>query len=480
MDMTTDVKDADILFRSAVDLAADIRSKALSPVEITEAMIARIEAVDGRVNAFCTPMFDIARDKARRAEAAQMKGEFWGPLHGVPYAIKDSTDYKGVRTTTGNVSFLDHVASDHGPSVGRLEAAGGIPLGKTTTPDMAWKALTDSPTFGITHNPWNLDYNPGGSSGGSSAAVAAGMAPLATGTDGAGSIRVPASFCGIYGLKPSFGRVPLMLPNANNHTHEGPMTRTVSDAALMLDVMAGPDDRDQYSLEGSGHGFLANLETDLTGKRIGWSPTLGHTGHIDPEVAEICARAVRRFEDLGCIVEEVPLDLSVSMEIAKTNWQAIMASIAIIRLGEHNDRMDPALVACGREGMKASAGEFLANKAKTYQEYQKVTRFFDEFDLLITPTVACLPLRNGELIPPEFPQSDWDWMEWAPFSSPFNLFHQPAASVPAALSRSGLPVGLQIVGPRHQDLAVLQASRAYERACPWATELAAEIRARLG
>ncbi|MBT4638805.1 MAG: amidase [Deltaproteobacteria bacterium] len=462
--MSTD----ELLYKPAVNIAAEIRSKKLSPVEVTEAVIERIEALNTQINAFCTPMFDIARDKARQAEAAQMRGEFWGPLHGVPYSIKDSTDYAGVRTTTGCVAFKDNIALDHSPSVKRLEAAGGIPLGKTVTPDMAWKGLTDSPLLGTTRNPWNLQYNPGGSSGGSAAAVATGMGPLATGTDGAGSIRIPASFTGVYGLKPSFGRVPITLPNVNQHTHEGPITRTVSDAALMLDLMCGPDDRDLYSLEGKDFGFLANLNTDIKGLKVGWSSTLGFSGRIDAEVIQTCEKAAMNFESLGCSIEETALDLSVSMEVAKRNWQAIMAALVLYKLPHAIDQMDPALVACAREAESRPVGAFLYDKIRAFEDYQKLTTYFTDFDLLLTPTVACLPIQNGRLLPEGYPDHDWDWMEWAPFSSPFNLFHNPAASVPAGFSANGLPIGLQIIGPRHCDLLVLQASMAYETAHPWA------------
>lgn len=292
------MRSTDIASTSATELAQAIRERRLSPVEVTDAFIARIEALNPKLNAFCTPMFEIARHKARLAEAAQMRGSFWGPLHGVPYAIKDSTDYAGVPTTNSCLALKHNIPAQHSPSVERLEAAGGIPLGKTTTPDMAWKGLTDSRLFGETGNPWKLVCNPGGSSGGSAAAIAAGMVPLATGTDGAGSIRIPASFCGVFGLKPSFGRVPLTLPNVNQHTHEGPITRTVADAALMLDVMAGPDDRDLYSLEGRGTGYLAHHD-DHPGKlRIGWSATLGFVDKLDPQVLAVARRQPTRLQSL--------------------------------------------------------------------------------------------------------------------------------------------------------------------------------------
>ncbi len=460
----------DLHWMDASEIAARVRDKTISPVEVTEACIARIEQRDGELNAFCLPMFDIARDKAKKAEEAQMRGEFWGPLHGVPYAIKDSDDYKGQLTTVGSLPNKDHVATGFSPIIERMERAGAIPLGKTTTPDMAWIGLTYSELHGMTHNPWDKTRNPGGSSGGSAVAVAAGMVPLATGTDGAGSIRIPASFCGIYGLKPSHGRIPLMLPNTNQHTHYGPMTRSVTDAALMMEACSGSDHRDLYSLEDPSPKYLENLDKPLKGLRVGWSADLGFVDRIDPEVLATCEAAAQRFADLGAEVVPADLDLSGSMEIAKRNWQAIMSAIVFHRMGDHLDALDPALVACARGALTQTSGEFLFDKVNAFPIYQRLVAWFGQYDLLLTPAVACLPVTNGRLLPEDYPEHEWDWMDWAPFSSPFNLFHNPAASVPAGLSKEGLPIGLQIVGPRHADALVLQASRAYELVAPWAQQ----------
>ena len=461
------MKSKELHWLNATEIASGIRTKTLSPVEVTDACIARIEKLDGALNAFCLPMFDIARDKAIRAEAAQLRGEFWGPLHGVPYAIKDSDDYAGQVTSFGSQPHANDVAMAHSPIIERMENAGAIPLGKTTTPDMAWMGLTYSHLHGMSHNPWDKSRNPGGSSGGPSIAVATGMVPFATGTDGAGSVRIPASFCGIYGLKPSHGRIPMMLPNMNQHTHYGPLTRTVSDAALMMDVCVGPDDRDLYSLEGVSPGYLEHLDKPLKGMRVGWSADLGFVEKIDPEVLAVCEIAAKRFFDLGAEVVPAKLDLSGSMEIAKRNWQAIMSTIVFHRLGDHVDDLDPALVACARGALEQTSGEFLFDKVQAFPIYQRLVAWFGGHDLLLTPTVACLPVTNGRVLPEDYPENAWDWMEWAPYSSPFNLFHNPAASIPAGFSSGGLPIGLQIVGPRHADLLVLQASRAFEMAFPW-------------
>ena len=462
------MSDDAICFRSALDLAADIRSKTLSPVEVTQAVLQRIETLDEQLNAYCTSLAEQALEHARQAENAQMKGEFWGPLHGVPYSIKDLMDTKGIRTMYGSYAFEHYVPDHDTPAVERMNRAGAIAVGKTTTPEFGWKALTECPLTGASYNPWNLDYNPGGSSGGAAAAVAAGMGPLALGSDGGGSIRIPASFCGIFGLKPSYGRVPVAQPNPHNHVHEGPMTRTVADAALMLGIIAGPDDRDPYSLEAAPADYLHQLDVGIEGLKVGWSKDLGFVTQLDSEVASACEQAAQAFSELGCIVEEASLDLSGIDEIATNNWRSVMATRVFQQLPDYIDKLDPGLRACAVDGVRCMAADYLADKFRLYDYYRKITTFFAEFDLLLSPTVACLPVANGLLLPSDYPNHAWNWLDWAPYSSPFNLCHNPAASVPVGFSSSGLPIGLQIVGPRHQDLRALQAARSFEILRPWA------------
>src|SRR5215510_6937513 len=292
-------------FIPATELARQIRTKALSPVELTRAVLERIERVNPVVNAFCTLTPDIALAQAREAEHAVTSGAPLGPLHGVPYSIKDLNFTKGVRTMGGSFIFEHRVPDADAAFIPRLQKAGGIFLGKTTSPEFGWKALGDSPITGITRNPWNTGMTTGGSSAGAAAAVAAGLGPLHQGSDGAGSIRIPSAFCGIYGLKPSYGRVP-MWPVSNNDStsHVGPMTRTVADAALMLAVMAGPDPWDRTSLDARPADYVGELETGVRGLRVAYSANLGGL-RVDADVAGPVAQAVRAFTELGCVVEEV-------------------------------------------------------------------------------------------------------------------------------------------------------------------------------
>src|SRR5215467_992852 len=292
-------------FTPATELAKQIRTKALSPVELTRAVLERIERVNPAVNAFCTLTADIALAQAREAERAITSRAPLGRLHGIPYSIKDLNFTKGVRTMGGSFIFERRVPDTDSAFVPRLQKAGGIFLGKTTSPEFGWKALGDSPLTGITRNPWNTAMTTGGSSAGAAAAVAAGLGPLHQGSDGAGSIRIPSAFCGIYGLKPSFGRVPMWpASNTDSASHTGPMTRTVADAALMLSVMAGPDLFDRTALDAAPADYLARLDDGVRNLRVAWSPDLGGL-RVDPEVAAVARQAALAFQGLGAIVEEV-------------------------------------------------------------------------------------------------------------------------------------------------------------------------------
>ena len=295
-----------VCYTSAVELARRMRHKELSPVEIVTAFIRRIEAINPKVNAFCTLTFDSALDEAKRAEQAVMEGKPLGPLHGVPFSVKDLVYTKGVRTMRGSKIFEHFFPQEDAPLVERLKKAGGIMMGKTTTPEFGHKGMTDSPVTGVTRNPWNPDMTPGGSSGGAAAQVAAGMTPLAVGTDGGGSIRIPASFTGIYGLKPTYGRVPVYPASAlDSLAHAGSMTRTVGDAALMLSVMAGPHEADPLSLEGLPDHYQGKLLEGIQGLRVAWSPNLGFVPVVEKQIAVITAEAARAFEELGSHVEKV-------------------------------------------------------------------------------------------------------------------------------------------------------------------------------
>jgi aspartyl-tRNA(Asn)/glutamyl-tRNA(Gln) amidotransferase subunit A len=456
-------------FTPATELARQIRMKALSPVELTRAVLERIERVNPVVNAFCTLTADGALAQAREAERAVTSGAPLGPLHGIPYSIKDLNFTKGVRTMGGSFIFEHRVPDADAAFIPRLQKAGGILLGKTTSPEFGWKALGDSPLTGITRNLWNTAMTTGGSSAGAAAAVAAGLGPLHQGSDGAGSIRIPSAFCGIYGLKPSYGRVP-MWPVSNNDyaSHNGPMTRTVADAALMLSVMAGPDDRDRTSLEAPPEDYVGKLRRDLTGLRVAYSPDLGAGLRVDPEIATAVRAAVRAFEELGCVVDEVKPEFSDTHEMIRIMWSAHEAGNRAPFLQQWRERMDPGLVACIEDGLRVSLVDYVQMRDRKLAFWDSVRPLFETYTLLLTPSVSVAAFEVGRLNPPHFPQHAWDWFPWASFSYPFNFTGQPAATVPAGFTAAGMPIGLQIVGRRFDDLTVLQASAAFEAARPWA------------
>lgn len=460
----------ELCYTPATELVRAIRQKSLSPVELMRAVLERIERVNPAVNAFCTVTAEAALAGARAAEAAVMRGEALGPLHGLPVSIKDLILTKGVRTMGGSHIFASRVPDVDPPLVRRLKAAGAILTGKTTSPEFGWVGLGDSPLTGSTRNPWNTAMNTGGSSAGAGAAAAAGLGPLHHGSDGAGSIRIPSAFCGVYGLKPSYGRVP-QWPVSNNEytTHHGPMTRTVADAALMLAVMAGPDEWDRTSLEAPPADYVGRLPEGIRGLRVAFSPTLDGL-RVDPEVAAVVREAAGAFAGLGCTVDEVEPGWPQTYELIRTQWAAHYAGTHAQYLPEWRSRMDPGLVACIEDGMRQSAVEYIRWRGRKLEYWDAVRPFFERYDLLLTPSLSVAAFPSNRLNPEHWPapERSWDWIGWASFSYPFNFTGQPAASVPAGFTPAGLPVGLQIVGRRFADLTVLQASAAFEAARPWA------------
>ncbi|MCZ6747846.1 MAG: amidase [SAR324 cluster bacterium] len=459
----------DLCFTSATELAEAIRTKALSPVEIAEAVLERIERVNPKLNAYCTLTAEIAREGAKRAEQAVMGGEKLGPLHGVPYSVKDLVITEGIRTMRGSKIHENEIPTEDAPLVTRLKQAGGVMIGKTTTPEFGWKGMTDSPVTGVTRNPWNTDLTPGGSSGGASAQVAAGLAPLAVGTDGGGSIRIPAGFAGIFGIKASYGRVPVYPSGAfDTLSHAGPMTRTVADAALMLSVMAGHHPSDRFSLLDAPADYVGRLREGIGGLRVAWSPNLGYAT-VNAEVARVSADAAGAFPGLGCTVEEVAdPGFGDPTPTFTTHWLAGAAGMLGERLPEWEAKIDPGLVDMVKRGLELSAADFVKAQIERHAYCDRVRRFFESFDLLLTPTLAVLPFKAGVDYTEALKDEDVDWISWTPFSYPFNLTHLPAATVPAGFSQDGLPVGLQIVGRRGEELRVLQAAAAFEEARPWA------------
>ena len=453
----------------ATTLAGMIRRKKVSPVEVVNAILARIEALNPILNAFVTLTADQARREARAAERALGKrGARLGPLHGVPFSVKDLVITRGVRTTFGTPLYRDNVPTEDAPIVARLKAAGAILLGKTNTPTMGWIGATHNLLFGITRNPWNLDRTPGGSSGGASAAAAAGMGPLHVGTDGGGSIRIPASCTGIFGFKASFGRVPVYpASGAWSLSHVGPMTRTVADAALMMNVCAGPDERDPSSLPAERVDYVKALRGSLKGLRLAWSDDLGFADCVDPEVAAVCARAARAFRDLGCRVEEVTPRWPSPFEA----WSEIFCGGIATRLASYLDRraeIDAGLAKIIDATLRNPPTRYVQAWLDRLAWWQHPRAFFEKYDLLLTPTIACPPFKVGLDNPTEIAGRPVVPYAWIPFTYPFNLTGQPAASVPCGFTGDGLPVGLQIVGRRFADAAVLRAAAAFERLRPWA------------
>jgi aspartyl-tRNA(Asn)/glutamyl-tRNA(Gln) amidotransferase subunit A len=462
---------------SAVDLAAHIYAKQLSPVEVVDAILARMESLEPHLHAFCTPTPDLAREESKRVEQGIMRGDAMGPLAGVPVSIKDLIFTKGIRTVSGCVAYRDFVPDEDDIVVERLKAAGAIIIGKTNVSELGYSAASHNPVFETTRNPWDLARTSGGSSAGAAAAMATGMGPLAIGSDGGGSVRIPASFCGTYGIKPSMGRIPLY-PGSRDERYPGasgwesiecygPLTRTVADSALALSVVTGPDMRDRHSLPRADFDWLKSGEEGIRGKRIAFSRDWGYAA-VDPEVSEVVAGAARVFErDLGCIVEEAnpgwedPAAAFAAVMIAETDLRAMREMIA-----KHGRQMSSHLVDLMSREWTAEdlTSANIARKAVV----NKMWRLMSRYDLLLTPTasVAAFPIHMqgpdkiaGRYVRPE---------SFLAFTFPCNFTGQPAASVPAGFTRNGLPVGLQIIGRHLDDAMVLRASAAFESAQPWA------------
>ncbi len=462
----TEIAEREIAFLSAGELVAAYRRKTLSPVEVAKTLLARLDRLEPKINAFVLVARESALVEARAAEARWLRGAPLGLLDGVPVTIKDLFLTKGWPTLRGSTLIKrDQPWTEDGPPVARLREHGAVLLGKTTMPDFGWKALGDSPLTGITRNPWNLAHTPGGSSAGAAAALAAGIGPLALGTDGGGSIRIPCAFTGLAGLKPSFGRVPHYPPSVFGFVaHTGPMARTVADLALFLTVIAGGDDRDVYAIPPDGRDYRDGLEDGVKGLRIAFSPTLGYA-KVDPEVAALVAEAAQRFAALGAIVEIADPGFADPARAWLALWWAGAAKALSVYSAEERRGVDPGLEEAAQKGARLSAIDYLRADDTRTAVSQAMAAFHRRYDLLLTPSVAVPALKAGALLAD--PATQTEWIDWAPFSYPFNLTRQPAASVPCGLTQAGLPVGLQIVGPMYGEALVLRAARAFERAQPF-------------
>ncbi|TXI58894.1 MAG: amidase [Limnohabitans sp.] len=455
---------------TADQLLALYRSGQASPVEATQAVLARIERVNPRINAFCLVDADRALASARASEARwqahRATGAAVGALEGVPTSIKDLILTQGWPTLRGSRTIDPNQPWEvDAPATARLREAGAVLLGKTTTPEFGCKGETNSPATGITRNPWNLDCTPGGSSGGTAAAVAAGLGPLSVGTDGAGSVRIPAAFCGNVGLKPSFGRVPAYpLSPFGTVAHLGPHTMGVRDAALMMNVLKQADARDWTALPADASDYTVGLEDGIRGLRIAYSPTLGYAKHVHPEIAAAVDAAVHQLQALGAHVEQVdpgfedPLEITTGLWFlgAYTVWNGLSA--------QQQALADPDFRAEAEMGAQLSALQIQQLNQRRGVLGSHMRQFMQRYDLLVTPTVAvpAFEARAAGAVP----MNPASMLGWTPFSYPFNLTQQPAITVPCGLTKAGLPMGLQFVGPMFGDALVLRAARAYESVQP--------------
>ena len=462
--------DLDLAYTPAVDLVRLIREKALSPVELMENCLARIEELNPKLNCFCFVFPDEALALAREAEEKAVSGAALGPMHGLPVAIKDVTPTAGKTTTRGSKMYEHWVPEEDALIVRRLVRAGAIMVGKTTTPEFAYDSFTASPLWGITRNPWNTERTPGGSSGGSGAAVASGCVPLAEGTDMGGSVRIPASFCGLVGLKPSLGRIPMdILPTVfDNISHFGPLARSVADAALFMNVAGGPYERDILSLPDTVE-FPIPPEVDVRGMKLALSPDLGYYA-IDDEVEQCLRGAAEGLSESGAAVEEVELGWSREINDAWFDQWGVYLDVCFTRdFDEWRDRMDPEVVSLIERGRSLDAVTFKRMEVLRTRQWHRLCDVFERFDALLCPTMSMPAPRVG--------QSDSDFQQdrddgrfhGLDMTCPFNFVAQcPALSVPAGFSREGLPIGVQIVGHRFDDLGVMRVAGALERIRPWA------------
>jgi len=456
----------DILSMSAAELVEQFRTKRLSPVEATRAALERISQLNPIYNAFVLVDEERALKDARASEARWTRGEPAGLVDGLPATVKDLIVTEGWPTRRGSLTIDPAQAwKEDGPPVARMREQGAVFLGKTTTPEFGWKGVTDSPLTGVTVNPWDTRLTPGGSSGGAAVAAALGFGSLHIATDGGGSIRIPAGFCGLFGFKPTFGVVPVH-PHSGALTlwHQGPIARTVSDAVLMLQVISKNDSRDWYRVPTRDTEFARSLDGGVRGMRIGYSRTLGYA-KVDREVAALVDQGVRRFEALGAQVEELDLQLADPIEIMRPLWAVALALAVEPMTPAQRALVDPPLLELAAPGSAMSAIEYRRLEQRREVFARNMCLLHQTYDVLITPQLAVPAFEAGTEVPRGSGRSRW-W-EWSPFTYPFNLSQQPAATVPCGFTRSGLPVAMQVVGDKFADATVLRAARAFEAAHPF-------------
>jgi Asp-tRNA(Asn)/Glu-tRNA(Gln) amidotransferase A subunit family amidase len=461
--------DNELCFRSAVDLANDIRQKILSPVEVVQNALLRIEEINPLLNGFCFVYADEAIEKARVAERDVLTGKVLGPLHGVPFAIKDFTPTFGKRTTLGSKIFENWVPSYDPPLVERLLNAGGIMIGKTTTPEFAHSSFTDSPLWGPTRNPWNPRCTAGGSSGGSAVAVATGCVPIAEGSDAGGSIRIPAALTGTVGLKPSFGRIPMgILPSAfDSIFHFGPISRTVSDAGLFLNITQGPDDRDIMSLPAT-HPINLPVEHCAAGLRLALCPDQGFFA-LDADVEINTRQSAETLRDAGAIVEEV--NLGWTRQIVDDwfkHWAVYLAAFFARYLDEWRDDITPEVVRMIEFGQTVRATEFKQLEEARTKQWAKLQQILSNYDALLTATMALPAPPIGGKDSDYGEEDETGRYKGLDMTCPLNFVSQcPVITVPSGFTTDGLPTGLQIVGRRYDESTLMKIAATFESLSPW-------------
>ena len=465
--------DSELAFTPAVDIRRMIANGEISSVELTEFFYQRIEELNPKLNAYLTLCPDQALADARAADEAVQRGDELGLLHGIPISVKDLELTKGVRTTMGSAIFRDRIPDTDSIVVERVKAAGGVILGKTNTPEFGQSGTTENLVSEPCRNPWNTDYTPGGSSGGAAAALAAGLCTLATGSDGGGSIRIPSSFSGVTGIKPSQGRVPRYGgyggPAVNHFSQSGPMSRTVRDTALLLQVLAGSDSRDPNTMTDTPPEYMAALEGGVAGWRIAWSDDLGYAA-VDPEVVQITRAAAQVFQEMGAVVEEAapeieggdpfPAFSTVFGTASYTSYESLYP--------ERRDELTHYVRNTFDGASKHTAADLSRALAYVDRLKRRFANFFNTYDLLLTPAMAVTAFPIGQHPTSIAGRSVEPWWGYLPFTFPINMSGQTASSVPCGFSAAGLPVGLHIVGPSGAEGRVLRAMAAFEDAQPWA------------
>jgi aspartyl-tRNA(Asn)/glutamyl-tRNA(Gln) amidotransferase subunit A len=452
---------------TGANLLDHYRRRTLSPVEVVGDALRRIEAAQP-FNAFVLVDHDNALAAARRSERRWQAGTPIGRADGLPVTIKDNVWVRDLPALKGSRTADKTPMSEDAPAVARLREEGAVILGKTTMPEYGWIGACHSPLTGITRNPWNPERTTGGSTGGGAVAALLNLGTMHVGTDGAGSLRIPAAFTGVFGMKPTYGLVPAYPASAFNVlAHQGPITRTVADAARMLGIISGPDLRDMTAWNGPASEFSADLDKGVRGLRIAWSPRLGSVDTLDAEVETACRRAVDLLAGQGAIVEAADPDLDRAGEIIRVLWFAGAKSIVDSIPEQARAEMDPGFLDCAQSGRGISPSDYLSAYSARADLYRVMLDFHSRYDLLMTPMMPITAFEVGRLAPPRPPYGK-DWLDWSPYSYPFNLTQQPAASVPCGLASDGLPIGVQIVGARGADALVLQAAQALELAQPFA------------